>query len=239
MKGLLQAKRVNQKKIFYKTESKKLKKFEKIIINADHILAISPFEYNYFNKTYAVNSNYVPAFHQNSIVQKLSNFGEYAFYHGDLRIADNIKAVRYLIRIFSKLTHKLIIAGGTINDLLIDEISKYDQIKFEKIESNEHLIKMLNNAHINVLPTFQKTGIKLKLINSLFNSRFCLVNEAMIENTGLEELCEVSNSIESFRNKIDILFKTSYSENQRAARIKTLKRFDNMANAQLIVELLD
>lgn len=238
-KGLSNSETNKKKKIFFKSESKKLKRFEPVIEKVNYILTISPFEQSYFKNNYSTNSIYVPAFHQNSEIKTLSTIGEYAFYHGDLRIADNLKSVRYLINIFSKLNHKLIIAGGELNTSLLQEISKYNHINFEQIKSDEHLTELLQNAHINVLPTFQKTGIKLKLINTLYNSRFCVVNNEMIEGTGLEKLCNICNSTESFRKQINIIFETKYEQKHRNERITILKQFDTTENAKLILSLLD
>ena len=52
---------------------------------------------------------------------------------------------------------------------------------------------LIGKAHINVLPSFNATGIKLKLVNALFNGRHCLVNEATAEGSGLESACFVAH----------------------------------------------
>lgn len=237
--GLVKSETSKRKKIFYKSESIKLKRYEKIMKKFNLILPISPFEYDYFNLKYNSKTIYLPAFHQNNEVLKLSAKGNYAFYHGDLRISDNIKTVFYLIKIFSKLPHQLIIAGGIINEEIIDEISKFNHIDFVKIKNNEHLIKLLQKAHVNVLPTFQKTGIKLKLINTLYNSRFCLVNDFMIKDTGLESLCEISNSISDFRKKVNLIFSQKYTDEHYQIRTKVLKTFNTIKNAEILKELLN
>jgi len=237
--GLAKSESSKRKKLFYKTESKKLKRFEPIINNVDYILSISPFEFDYFSSKYSPKTIYTPAFHKNNEIANLSAHGEYAFYHGDLRISDNLKSIDYLINIFSKLKHKLIISGGLINKSLLEKISEHKNIEFIKIQSDNHLLELLNDAHVNVLPTFQKTGIKLKLINTLYNSRFCIVNDAMINGTGLENLCEISNSVDSFQKKIDLLFKKQYSDSQRKKREELLQsKFNTTTNAENIVKLI-
>ncbi len=54
-------------------------------------------------------------------------------------------------------------------------------------------------AQINVLPTFQATGIKLKLLMALYTGRHCIVNQPMVDNTGLEELCSIQNTAEEMK----------------------------------------
>ena len=36
---------------------------------------------------------------------------------------------------------------------------------------------MIAKAQINILPSFNNTGIQIKLLNALFNGRHCLVNK--------------------------------------------------------------
>ena len=36
---------------------------------------------------------------------------------------------------------------------------------------------MIAKAQINILPSYTHTGIKIKLVNAIFNGRHCLVNE--------------------------------------------------------------
>jgi len=51
---------------------------------------------------------------------------------------------------------------------------------------------LIRNAHLNVLYTTQSTGLKLKLIYSIFLGRFILVNNLMVENTDLAPVCEIA-----------------------------------------------
>ena len=78
----------------------------------------------------------------------------------------------------------------------IPNIELVENPPFEKME------ELMRDAHINLLLTFQNTGIKLKLLNSLYRGRFVLVNGKMVNNTGLETLCIIEamkllNEIES------------------------------------------
>lgn len=139
---------------------------------------------------------------------------------------------------FKEIDYPLIIASSFKENTILREIHKHKNIKFVDIVNQETLEELLKNAHINVLPTFQKTGIKLKLINTLFNSRFCIVNREMIEDTGLEDLCLVCNSKEEFTRKIIELAQKKYDNLERIKRIKILKVFDTKENAQKIIDLI-
>ena len=98
---------------------------------------------------------------------------------------------------------------------------------------------LIENAHIHTLPTFQPTGIKLKLLNALFNGRFCIANNEMIQHTGLEKACVLANTATEFQEKIKTFFEQDFSEKMLEERRKVLqKNFDNTANAKKIASFL-
>lgn len=226
------------KKLFFKLEAHKLKKYELILRNANFILSISPIEQDYFLSFHHEKSIYVPAFHGNSNINLKLGKGNYAIYNGDLRVADNLKACEFLITIFSKIEFPLIISSSFDNRKLLSKIKRYKNIEFIKVHEKKEIEDLLSNAHINLLPTFQNTGIKLKLINALFNSRFCIVNNNMIKNTGLENLCLIANSKIEFTKKINEIINCDFTEDLISDRIKTLSKFNNTANAKKILELI-
>ena len=236
--GLSKSETNISKKIFFKTEAKKLKDYEKILYKADHILTISPSEHNYFSKQYFDKAVYIPAFHQNIKVRELTKKGNFALYHGDLRTADNVKSVYFLIEIFKQLEYPLIIASSFKNDAILSETTKYENIKYVNIKDQNHVIELFDSAHINVLPTFQKTGIKLKLINTLYNGRFCVATTEMVEDTGLESFCEVGKNKVEFAKKITELIDKNFDNKLVKQRELALESFDTKINAQKIINLI-
>ena len=238
-KGLADSENRINKKIFFKTEAKKLFRYEKILHKADKILSISPSENSYFRNQFIDKTVYIPVFHENKKVRKLSKKGEFAMYHGDLRIADNIRSVHFLIDIFKGIKFPLLIASSFINESIINEINKFENIRFITIKNQEHIMGLFDKTHINVLPTFQKTGIKLKLINSLFNGRYCVVTNEMVEDTGLERLCEIGKTKEMFSQKIVELIHKDYDSAKIKEKKKDLKIFDTEVNAKKIIELIN
>ncbi len=237
-KGLAKSEGRIDKKIFFKTEAKKLRVYESIFDKVDTILTISPSEHNYFRNRFIDKAVYIPVFHPNNKVKKLSKKGVFALYHGDLRVADNIKSVHFLINIFKRLDYELVIASSFKNHPIIKEIANYKHMRFVKIENQNHMLNLFDKAHVNVLPTFQKTGIKLKLINTLFNGRFCVVTTKMVEDTGLENLCEIGRTKEEFIQKVDSLIHKDYVDIAITEREKALKPFNVSKNAQKIIDIL-
>jgi hypothetical protein len=235
--GLAKVEKNLAKRQYFKWEAAKLEKFEDILSKADLLLAISPNDCNYFNKKYG-HTQLLPAFHSSEIVSSIEGKGHYALYHGNLAVGENIEASIYLINeVFSKINYPLIIAGSTPPNELKLLVEKHDNISLQADISVEQLDTLIENAHINVLPTFQPTGIKLKLLSALYKGRFCVVNNFMVENTGLEPLCIVADSAEEIRNAIektkDLAFTASAIENRTLA---LNKGFSNLSNAQFLMD---
>ena len=82
----------------------------------------------------------------------------------------------------------------TAPDELKEAIKKNKNIQLKENISIEEIYSLIQNAQINILPTFQATGIKLKLLSALYTGRHCIVNSPMVANTGLESLCHVADS---------------------------------------------
>lgn len=237
-KGLANSEENNFKKIYFSIEAAKLKNYEPILNKANYILSISPLEHYYLSSKFPSKTKYIPAFHQHDSTSSIEGLGNYAFYHGDLRVADNTKACLFLIDIFSEIDYPLIIASSSINKKLVTLIKKHSNISFIDVSDNNQLKELLINAHINVLPTFQNTGIKLKLLNSLFSGKFCLVNNDMILNTGLEDLCIIANTKKEFQEKINKYSRIVFTKEAIIKRQKTLKNHDTNTSALAILKLI-
>ena len=130
------------------------------------------------------------------------------------------------------------IASSYRNTKVMTEISKYDNITFNIITDQNNLYRLFENAHINALPTFQNTGIKLKLLNTLRQGKFIIANDPMIDETGLETLCEKANSKAEFLSKTAKLFDQNYESSFEAEREKLLENFDSVTSAKKIAKLI-
>ncbi len=54
--------------------------------------------------------------------------------------------------------------------------------------------ELIKKAHIHLLPSYNKTGIKIKLLHALFMGRFVVTNPRAVEENGLEIFCEIADS---------------------------------------------
>ncbi|MEZ4776329.1 MAG: glycosyltransferase [Bacteroidia bacterium] len=225
---------------YFEAESRQLQHFENILSFADKILTISPKDTEYYREKFDTVT-YIPAFHPYTSVLSKAGSGKYCIYHGKLSVPENHEAALFLIyEVFADMKIPLIIAGAEPMPELIEAINRFDHISLRHNPGEAEMMDLLREAHVHVLPTFQATGIKLKLINSLFTGRFCVANSLMVSRTGLEFNCVVANEPHEFQEQIKDLFRQAFTEIDIAQRKASLNlSFNNERNARKIVEMLE
>ncbi|MDC0561656.1 glycosyltransferase family 1 protein [Bacteroidia bacterium] len=225
------------KKYFFRIEAEKLKKHQEILKHANIIAAISPNDTSYFNKKFG-NTIYIPAFHSNNKMVKPDNNGDFVLYHGNLSVPENYNAAKQLIlNVFSKIKTRAIIAGNNPPKELITLCNMHQNVELKYNLSTDEIHQLIENAHINVLYTNQNTGIKLKLLNALYLGRFSIVNSLMVEGSGLEKLCTISNNFQNIIQNINTLTKTDYTENHYTDKKLFLeKNFNNTIGVQKLIK---
>lgn len=226
------------KKIYFGMEAKKLERFESVLNKANHIAAISFSDAKNLSERYK-NVHHITAFHPNDEVKIKEGKGAFCLYHGKLEVGENNEAALYLVnQVFSKIKTPLIIAGHNPSDELKVAIESHPHIQLKGNINTQEIDELIKNAHINVLPTFQETGIKLKLLAALFNGRHCVVNSPMVANTGLEHLCSVVDSPEEMAKEISRLFEMPFDMQEKQKREKILSaNFSNVINVKKLLEL--
>ena len=239
--GLAKIEKSALKKYYFTQESKRLEKFETLVLNhVDGVFTISEADTEYFRKK-GVDTTLVSAFHSNEELDLLEGDGDYVLYHGSLDVGENNEAALYLIKeVFSDLEVRLVIAGKNPSKELESECSKYSHIELKKNISSDEIHSLVQNAQINILPTFQATGIKLKLLVALFTGRYALVNDPMVQETGLESLCEIANSPEEFKEKVKALMSSSWNREEELQKRSDilLSGFGNQENVKKMVECI-
>lgn len=194
------------KKYYFLNEVGKLERFERTLCNAQAIAAISNPDAQYLNGRYP-NVHHISAFHPNNEVNIAEGLGDYCLYHGSLEIGENNEAALHLIRnVFSKIDIPLVIAGNRPSKELKEEAAKHQNVEIRTGLNTKDIHDLIAGAQINVLPTFQATGIKLKLLAALYIGRHCLVNSYMVQDTGLEPLCRVEDNNKRFAEAVKTLF---------------------------------
>lgn len=235
--NLAQAEKNVFKRYYFYTEAQKLQAYESVLKHANIIAAISPNDKAYLESKYR-HVQYVPAFHPNNVVDLPTGKGKFALYHGSLEVAENNQAALFLVqKVFSKIDVPLIIAGNKPSLELREAAAQLPNITIKDNITTAEIHTLIAQAQVNVLPTFQATGIKLKLLAALYMGRHCLVNTPMVENTGLESLCSVANTPAEFQKALVALMKKDFTPDYASPRQQLLETtFSNTANAQRLAE---
>ena len=96
---------------------------------------------------------------------------------------------------------------------------------------------MIAKAQINVLPSFNSTGIKLKMLNALYNGKHCVVNEEAVEQTGLEAACHIGTNAKAIQHIIAQLYHQTFAEEEINLRKRLLSaQFNNTKNAETLIK---
>jgi len=225
-------------KVFFVIEALKLKKYEQNLIYANHILAISVNDENYLSAKYK-QTHYLPVFQPYLSIESKQGRGEYLLYHGKLSVAENHKAALYLIQnVFSKINITCIIAGMKPLPELIAETRKYSNVKLIANPDESEISELIRNSHCCILPTFQSTGIKLKLLYSLFAGRFCIVNSCMANSSEFSEYCSVAENSNDFIREIHRVWNIEFDLEMIQKRFKLLKLYSPIENALALKAIL-
>jgi hypothetical protein len=223
-------------------EALRFKWFQSKVSASDLILSVSKTDAAYLQKTFPKNKvEFMPCFHGNDAISVVPGQSETILYHGKLSVKENEKAALYLIKeIFPKLTkYQCIIAGMNPSKTLLKAVLKHENIKIVANPSVECIDEMIRTAQINLLVTFQDTGLKLKLLNSLFTGRYVVVNPMMPAGSGLDELCYIANNQEEMMSICNELMQKPYTEDGLELRKKLLfPVFSNKYQAERLLRLI-
>nr|MBA4167757.1 glycosyltransferase [Chitinophagaceae bacterium] len=230
------------KKLYYFHESMLLKKYESGIAGKVYaIAAMAPQDVNsYRNEFNAKNIVYLPVFSGFERPEPKEGRGSYCLYHGNLSISENEKMAIWLIReVFNDLNIPFLIAGKDPSSRLVRMVNRQKHTCLLANPSNENMQDIISKAQIHILPSLNCTGIKLKLLNALYNGRHCVVNNAAIESTGLEPLCHLAEDPTGFKSIILRLYNVPFSKEDIRFRNRLLtETFDTERNILQLTQLI-
>jgi hypothetical protein len=228
-------------KMYYGLESRLLKKYERQIAGKNTIFfSVSPGDRDVYKTLFGCNDiEYLPLFlPADWQVQGAQGMGSYCLYHGDLGVEMNEKAAIWLInKMFAGLKIPLVIAGKNPSEKLQQLAEAQQQTCIIANPTEQVMQDMIAKAHINILPSFSNTGIKIKLLNALYNGRHCIVNTPTVFGTGLEALCHVTDTAEAMKQRIESLYHQPFTEQEKNDRNTLLSgMFCNIGNAKRLIE---
>lgn len=238
-KGLAQSETHFFSRLLFQWEARKYNKYESILATFHKVYTLSYFEQDYVQSRYG-NAEYLPVFHGNQRMPRRAEFGDFALYHGDLRLSDNRKAVVFLVELFKTIpSYNLVIAAGRGEQFVRKLIKGQPNITFAPLKTQNQLATLLSTAQMNVMLSFQQSGTKLKTINALHKSRHCIVNSNMVDDPELLALCTVANTQEEFRTAIEALRYLEFTDEIQDERELVFDRIlHDETNAQTIANSL-
>lgn len=227
-------------KIYYHFEAELLKKFEsKIAILPHLILAVSAEDVKTYQQRFNVkNIEVLPVFTGFTSDEPPSDLGYFCLYHGNLSVAENEKAVAWLLNEIFDASHiPFVIAGKNPSPQLKQFIARFENATLISDPSIEKMQSLIADAQCNVLPSFNVTGVKLKIINALFHGRHCIVNQAAVTGSGLESICHVVKTPQQFREVVHHLSEKPLEREEIITRKKVLNNlFDEDKNCAKLIQ---
>ncbi len=238
--GLANAETNFFRKIYLKREARKLRAFEQGLTGVDGILSVAKMDIPHFEQ-YAETHHLPPFFQRNfkaDVIDK-QRIQKQALFQGNLEVRENENAARFIIeRIASKTGNKIVIAGKSPSRKLKKLASGQKNVELIGTPSQEKMEELIECSQVNLLLTFQQTGIKLKLLHALESGNHIIINSYMDDSGIFSEMCHVIDESE-IAAKIDELMDIEFTLEEKLARHEKFKvHYDNDKNAEKILNLI-
>ncbi len=228
------------KKLYYFLESRSLKRYEqRIVNNATAFWAVTPQDMKYYHDELLCNSmDYLPLFLPPWKVDCKQGMGCYCLYHGNLEVEENEYAALWLLKhVFKHVDIPFVISGKNPSATLTKHAHAQANTCLVANPTEKELQDMIAKAQVHILPSFNNTGIKIKLLNALYNGRHCVVNTAMVKDTGLEDFCHIAEGENALVERITQLYHQPFTIEEIEARKKFLySHYNNEASAVQIIK---
>jgi glycosyltransferase involved in cell wall biosynthesis len=227
------------KKIYFIIEAIKLYFFQHKLKYADEILVVSKEDAYYLaDKFPGKEIKYIPSFHAYDSLNYSDVDGGYVLYHGNFSVAENTLAASYLIdEVFSQLpNYKFVLAGLNPPEKLKKKVKNFANIQLISNPDDSQMQRLISEASINILITFQATGLKLKLLNVLFSGKHCIVNKNMLVGTDLHKVCIIADNKEEMIKAIQKYINIPFTKNDMKEREKILSDYKNDVKLKALIK---
>ena len=242
-KELARAEKGILKKIYFHNESRLLKKYSHQLPDDCLYACISEKDTAVFKNDYKLSKvEFLPAFPAWQTVKGQEGQGSFCLYHGNLSVPENEEAALWLLcNVFTKARVPFVIAGKNPSRRLqkLAGLCQHTCLVADPCETEMN--DLVKKAHIHVLPCFNKniTGIRLKLLHSIFDGRHCLVNEPIVAGTGLESACHIGTNANAFASIIAQLYHQPFEREEIILRKQLLgTTYDNEKNTRHLTQWL-
>ncbi len=229
------------KKIYFRYESHLLSNYEHSLPPQYLYACITTKDEAHFREQHGLkNSFFLPAYTPYEKINSSEGIGNFCLYHGNLSVPENEKAATWLLtRVFSKIKVPFVIAGKNPSKR-VDKLSHlYQHTCLVANPTDTEINDLVKKAHINILPSFSNTGIKIKLLHALFEGRHCVTNEAMVNGTGLEAACHIGTNANAIAAIIMQLHHQPFTAEEIRLRENLLgNTYNNALNTKQLIQYL-
>lgn len=222
------------KRLYFLQESRLLDRYQNKLDKTIQLACLSEADMDRFGTAYGFRRlSFIPCFIPWQEVRCQKGRGDYCLYHGNLSVSENEEAALWLIRnVFSHVAIPLVIAGSGISKRLAAQAKKYPHIMLVNNPPDDEMEALVWDAHIHVLPSLNRTGVKLKLLNALLNGRFCLTNSNGVKGSQIEKGVIVKNEANDWISCLNSYMQKEFSASDKEERKAILSLYNNRENAQ-------
>lgn len=229
--GLARHTRSAIRKWYYQAESRLLKRYEQRVAGKATVLTLSQADADtYRNVLGGTDTHFVPVlFH--GIPDAQPGTGTYCLYHGNLSVEENEAIALWLAKdVFAGTGIPFVIAGKNPKEHLLKTVQPYDNITVKANLSESEMLRLVANAQLNVLPSLNSTGVKLKILYALYHGRFCMTNAAGKTGIHQDDLVAVAGDAASFKEWIAGHFHTPFTTEMAEERKQILNNTFSAGN---------
>jgi hypothetical protein len=226
------------KKSYYSIESSLLEHYERTLINADTIFALSMDDEKHFASLYPnTKHQFIGPFHYNNQITSIPGTGNYCLYHGNLSHPENIEAALFLLKeVIPNIESPFIIAGRNPTTAIINACNTVNNCQLVANPNETQMHQLMQDAHIHLMISFMASGMKLKLLNALYQGRHVIANDPILYGTGLDQLCYIAKRPIEILAEISHTMNEPFTEKNIANRNTVLsEHYNNQINAHKII----
>jgi hypothetical protein len=229
------------KKLYFNREAFLLRQYEKTIAGKAAFLTLTRKDATNFGSRFGAKQvAYIPAFLPEWKVAPPQGTGTCCLFHADLSVTLNEKAAVWILdQLAEHIRIPLCIAGKNPSPELTEYVKAFPGVQLVANPSDEAMQQLIRDAHVHLLPALSNTGIKLKLLNVLYNGRHIVANHAMIEGTGFDKAVHLADSREEWLKVIEQLLSQPFTQAEIALRKTLLDReYDSEKNALAMADFI-
>lgn len=216
------------KKLYYREESRRLRKYEpQVLAEADLLLPISERDRD-FCEALAPHRVLV---HRASIslkeVEIKEGRGGYVLFHAGLHVHDNALSALEVAKRMAHLPEiKCIIAGKEPSEQLRSQLKDYSNSTLVANPSSDEMHELIANAQVILLHANHQAGFKVKLLESLARGRWVLANTQMVHGApGLANGVSIVDDPKEWIEEVDKLWAIPFLDKDISLREDLLQGY--------------